>query len=109
MNWSIQHPVARKIHTCEMCIRVIGVGERYLRGAGFGDGTAWTWRECAHCEAVRKLYDISDGGEYGEDMFDEWAKDSRDVAELRHAAGWRMRWRTRAGTLLPVPVVGASA
>ena len=101
-GWSINHPTARKAHRCEMCARRIDVGERHLRGAGF-DGTAWSWRECAHCEAVRKMYDINDGNEYNEDMFDVWADDPQDVPELRHAVGYRMRWRTRLGTLLPVP------
>lgn len=101
-GWSIQHPTAQKAHTCQMCGRRIDPGERYLRGAGF-DGTAWSWKECAHCEAVRKLYDISDGGEYNEDYFHEWSRDPQDVTELRHAAGYRMKWRTRLGTLLPVP------
>lgn len=103
-GWSISHPVAAKEHLCQMCRRVINKGELYLRGAGF-DGTAWTWKECAHCEAARRLYDINDGNEYNEDMFDSWADDPRDVTELRHAAGFRMRWRTRAGTLLPIPTI----
>ena len=103
MNWSISYPTARKTHICAMCSRIINPGERYLRGSGFGDGTVWSWSECVHCEAVRRLYDITDGDEYDADLFDCWADEARDVTELRHAAGFRMKWRTKLGNLLLVP------
>jgi hypothetical protein len=103
MNWNILHPRAAKRHKCYMCYRIIEPGEVYLKGSAFGEGTAWTWYECLHCEAVRKLYDIHDGGEYNEDMYQEWTEDTRSVTELRAAAGFKMKWRTKLGTLLPIP------
>lgn len=106
MGFDVKHPTARKEHACQFCRRTIDRGERYLRGSGWEDGTAWSWKECAHCEAVRRLYDITADGTYDEMMFDSWADEARDVAELRHAAGYRMQWRTRRGTLLPVPEFG---
>lgn len=103
-GWSIKHPRARKRHLCQMCHRVIDPGEVYLHGAGFGiDHTAWSWKECAHCERVRIMYDIQDGGEYNEDDLYEWSTNTITITELRHAAGYRMKWRTRNGTLLPLP------
>ena len=41
-------PRARKDHVCSDCGRTIGPGETYLRCVGFEDGTAWTWKDCAH-------------------------------------------------------------
>lgn len=105
MNWNILHPRAAKNHQCVICYRIIDKGEVYLKGSAFGEGTAWTWYECLHCEATRKLYDIHDDGEYNEDMFASWAEEAggHDLRQLRHAAGYRMKWRTRQGTLLPIP------
>ncbi|WP_158251256.1 hypothetical protein [Cryobacterium sp. Y11] len=102
-DWSISHPRARKAHRCEMCRRVIGAGEVYKRGAGF-DGTAWSWKECLHCEAVLRIYGLGDG-EYNADSFEDWASDgdARDLSEARDMAGFRKQWRTKAGNLWPLP------
>ena len=97
-------PRARKDHVCSDCGRIIGPGETYRRGVGFDDGTAWTWKDCAHCEATLDLYGLSWDGTYNDDDFYEWATDGHNEwSEVRHAAGYLMRWRTRSGTLLPVP------
>ena len=97
-------PRARKDHVCSDCGRTIGPGETYLRCVGFEDGTAWTWKDCAHCEATLGLYDISWDGAYNDDIFYEWATGGHDDwPEVRAAAGYLMRWRTRSGTLLPIP------
>lgn len=106
-GWSIAHPRARKAHRCQMCGRRIDPGETYLRGAGFDGSSAWTWKECAHCEAIKVYYDISDGEEYSEADFYEWSREpgNCEVEDWRHAAGYRMQWRARGGTLLPVPFV----
>lgn len=103
MHWQIEHPTARKQHRCEMCLRIIEPGERYLRGSGMDGSSAWTWKECAHCEAMRIIWDISDGEEYNGEMFYEWSRECESLAQLRHAASYRMQWRTRRGTLLPIP------
>ena len=102
--WNHSHPRARKAHRCDMCSRRIDPGETYLRGTGL-DGTAWTWKECAHCEAARLIYDISDGGEeYDPDLFDGWASGVRGAGpELRAAAGYQSRWRTQSGAPWPIP------
>ncbi len=102
MFWHIEHPKARKAHRCEMCSRIIDPGEAYLSGVAHEDSW-WTWNECAHCEAVRRIYDIVWDDGYNADTYAEWAGDPRDVTELRHAAGYRMKWRTRSGKLLPIP------
>lgn len=86
-----------------MCNRRIDPGEKYMRGAGFDGSTAWSWKECGHCEAIQSMYDVSWDGEYSYETFDGWAESPRDLQELRHVAGWRMRWRTRSGALLPIP------
>lgn len=97
------YPRARKTHRCTMCGRTIEIGEKYLRGAGL-DGTAWSWKECTHCEAARIAYDIPWDVEYNEDTFAEWSTDLvRSIPEARAAAGYQNQWRTQAGTLWPMP------
>ena len=101
-------PRARKDHVCSDCGRIIGPGETYRRCVGFRDGTAWTWKDCAHCEAILSLYDLSWDGWYNDENFHEWATDGHnDWSEVRDAAGYLMRWRTRSGTLLPIPYLEA--
>lgn len=102
--YSITKRKARKDHVCGMCHRVISPGETYLRGFG-ADGLAWSWKLCTHCDAVLSIWDIAWDDEYNESTFDEWASDAswRNLRELRDAAGYRMKWRTRLGTLLPIP------
>ena len=103
-DWTTTHQRARKAHFCDMCRRVIDIGEVYKRGAGF-DGTAWSWKECQHCEAVLGIYDLGFDGEYNGDHFEDWASDgnARDLGEARDMAGFRKQWRTKAGSLWPLP------
>lgn len=100
-----ENPVARTEHQCSVCYRAIEPGERYLRGRGFDGGDAWTFRQCSHCKAVTKLYDPRDAqGLVSEDGFQDWLDNrARDLVELRHKAGFRMRWRAKGGTMLPIP------
>lgn len=97
-------PTARKAHRCSDCGRTIRPGEQYRRGVGF-DGTAWTWKDCAHCEAALDLYDLAWDGEYNGDHFAEWASDgdARSLDEARAMAGYRKRWQTAGGALWPLP------
>jgi hypothetical protein len=105
---------ARIEHKCVLCHRTIRVGEVYTRGAGFGEGTAWSWKECAHCRAALNLYEVYEWDEegYNEETFDAWV-DYRDsakgmtVAELRAMAGYRAKWQLRSGTLWPIPVAAS--
>lgn len=101
--WSRTHPRARVQHRCEMCGRTIDPGEVYLKGYGGDRGDTHGWTECAHCEAMQVRFDIQDGGGYDPDMLYQWARDPQNVTELRAAAGYLMKWRTRAGNLIPVP------
>lgn len=98
---------ARTTHTCDTCHRIIDAGEDYTRGAGLDEGTAWTWKVCAHCNVLLSMYPevFNHDGEYNRDTFDDWAMGGghKDPTEVRHAASWRMRWRTQSGTLLPIP------
>lgn len=93
---------ARKPHQCQMCFRTIGPGEKYMRGSGMDGGTAWTWKECAHCEVVAqwviKLYDLD---EYGEDDIFNW--DPETVGELRIKAHYLKHWTRNDGQLYPIP------
>lgn len=98
------HPRARKPHVCGSCSRTIRPGETYRRGAGM-DGTAWTFKECAHCEAlltyVFRLY-----GEYeyiGDELVDGW--DPETVEHLRIKAQWKRKWTRLDGDLYPAPVI----
>lgn len=103
--WHSTTPRARKAHRCCLCSRTIEPGETYRRGAGMGDGTAWTWIECGHCnEFVRVAYRRSwmDDG-YDQELLIDF--EPNDVAEARIRAQWRRKWRRIDGTLYPLPVV----
>lgn len=66
------------------------------------DGTAWTWKECAHCTAlVGHICDLWELDEYSPDLFHEWEPET--LAELRIAVHARKRWMRADGTLFPVP------
>ena len=51
-HYTDSHPRARKLHICDTCGRTIQAREIYRRGAGMDGATAWTWKECAHCELL---------------------------------------------------------
>jgi hypothetical protein len=104
MFFTETHPVARKPHTCGMCRRQIRPGETYRRGAGMDGGTAWTFKECAHClPFIRLAHTLAGDSEYGEDLLIEF--EPENVAEARVRAQFRRQWQNRAGDLYPVPVV----
>lgn len=98
------HPRARKEHQCGGCGRTIRPGEKYRRGAGMDGSTAWTWKECTHCEVLVEWFcriGILDG-EYGPDDFADW--EPTTINELRLKVGWRRKWTRRDGSLMDVPV-----
>lgn len=92
---------ARKPHQCTICRRTIRAGETYLRGSGM-DGSAWTRKECAHCDVlaawVVKCWGLD---EYGEDDVHDW--DPETMGELRIKVQLNRRWTRRDGTLYPIP------
>lgn len=96
---------ARKPHVCSNCWRKIDPGESYYRTRGFDGGDAWTFKQCAHCESVTKLYDPRDS----DDMISVdghlcWAEDRpRDWAEARAMIGFKAQWRYLSGRLMPIP------
>jgi ribosomal protein L24E len=101
-----EHPVARKLHTCQMCSRLIAPGERYTRQRAIGDDGPYVWKECAHCSAMVDLLDIDwhdyqDEG-WGPDAMFEYDPDTVKVMRLK--ALWRKRWTRRDGSLYPIPV-----
>lgn len=98
------YPKARREHRCSDCGRTIRVGEKYRRGVGMDNGTAWTWKECLHCQAIVPLVVDGDFFEegYGDDTFTAWEPSS--VPHLRLKALWRKRWQRADGGLYPVPV-----
>lgn len=102
-TWTRLHPTAKKTHRCELCGRTIQPGETYLRGSGFGDGEAHTWKECAHCEALADLITTRWGEtEYSFETLAEW-DEPKTVAEARVRAQWKRKWTNRAGDLYPLP------
>lgn len=99
------HPRARKEHRCDDCGRTIRPGEKYRRGVGMDGATAWTWKECAHCEVlVEWLYRIDAvwGEGHTPETFAEW--DPVTINEWRLKVGWRRKWTRRDGSLMDVPV-----
>lgn len=92
---------ARKEHRCDDCHRVIRKGETYIRGVGLGDGTAWTWKECAHCRAILDLYVTYWDYTYNEDDFQDW--EPQTVTELRAKVNYNRKWERADGSLVEVP------
>lgn len=95
-------PKARKAHTCELCGRVIDPGETYHRYDGIYEGRALTWKQCQHCDAAVRAFDIEgwDDG-VGPDDMGEW--EPRTVTELRNKVYYSRQWRRPNGELYPVP------
>lgn len=74
-----------------------------MRGSGYGDGEAFTWKECAHCDVfvqivTRRLHE----DEYSFDVLAEW-DEPKTIAEARVRAQWKRHWTNRAGQIYPVP------
>ena len=102
-EWTRSNPRARKKHKCSMCYRIIQRGETYMRGVTF-DGTAWTWKECAHCEALFTVMVNTWGeSEYSADDADEW--EPQTLGELRVKVQWKKAWTRADGSLFPVPII----
>jgi hypothetical protein len=98
------HPRARKPHRCSLCWRWIRAGETYRRGAGMDGSTAWTWKECAHCEALIPLVTAEVnpwGEEYDASVVSDW--DPATVAHLRLKVLFLRQWTDRDGHLYPIP------
>lgn len=101
-NHVVTSPRARVPHRCDLCGRTIRPGETYRRCAVFDEGTAWTWRECAHCDSVREIALVEVyGSEYGEGLIAQW--EPREIHHLRLKAMWRRKWIRHDGSLYPVP------
>ena len=98
------YPTARKIHHCDMCDREILPGERYQRDVGFDGGTAWTWKECEHCQALIKTYpeilDWVDEG-YNSSDIDNW--EPRTWLGRMRKMRWSHKWQHGNGKLAVVP------
>lgn len=92
-------PKARKPHVCQMCGRTIRPGELYRRGVGLDDGTAWTWKECLHCEQLVRY--VNEDESYDDDLINEWAPETIGHARLR--AQYRRKWQRFDGSLYPLP------
>lgn len=109
-----QH-TARTEHRCSLCFRRIEPGEVYTRQRGYDGGDAWTFKSCAHCTALMSEFPQILDFAWLDQVFDcdavsEWAQpgNARDMAEARAMVGWRMKWRTRGGRLLPLPEARAA-
>lgn len=101
-HYAHTRPKARVKHYCNLCNRVIRPGEVYVKGVGMDGATAWTWRECAHCDTIRDLrrneWDID---EYDWQTIADW--EPKTVHQLRLKALWRRGWERADGSLYPVP------
>jgi len=70
-----QHRRARKRHCCSTCLRRIDPGEMYDTSRGFDSGEVWTFKQCAHCNAVTRIYALLDYDDrISYDRFDGWLR-----------------------------------
>lgn len=104
-----QHPTARIPHACDMCGRTIQPGEQYKRAAGLDAGTAWTWKECTHCQALLQVHpeilDWIDVG-YNADSVTEW--EPRTFEGMLRQSRFRRGWRHGNGDLAAIPAKAAA-
>ena len=67
---------ARKPHKCCECDRVIPTGEKYLRIEGKWDGDFLTFKQCTHCVALYRWFQVVCGGStlsgLAYDLVDHW-------------------------------------
>lgn len=96
-------PKARKAHTCELCGRTIRAGETYHRYEGIFEGSPTSWKECEHCAAAIREFDIEgwEGYGVGPDEMGDW--EPRTVTELRNKVYYSRQWRRPNGDLYPMP------
>lgn len=103
MNYVRYRVKGRKQHICVICTRKIRRGEKHVRGGAFGEGTAWTWRECLHCDAVLEyVRTLWDDDEYNSDTIGEW--EPQTIDQWRVKAMWHMKWQRLDGGLHPIPI-----
>jgi len=101
-NLSHSEPKARKAHKCQMCYRVIGIGEVYTRQANLGDDGFYDWINCQQCDTFLNLIEDYDGYGVGCEAVDDW--EPGNMRELRLKVLWRKKWRRKDGSLYPVPI-----
>jgi hypothetical protein len=97
---------ARKPHKCSMCYRVIDPGEVYEWQSNIHDNHLYTWKECAHCQAMQSIIDFAYWAGYPDEgigPFDVGEYEPETIAEARLIVGWRTKWRRKDGTLREVP------
>ena len=94
-------PKARVKHFCDLCNRIIRPGEVYNRQAGMDGATAWTWRECAHCDSIRDVARNHYDDDYGMETLAYWEPEELHLMRLK--AMWRRKWERDDGSLYPVP------
>lgn len=83
------YPTARKRHACNLCDEGIRPGERYRRGVGFDDGTAWTWKECLWCERAAATYmRLYLDDEYSPSWIIDWLAADHPTVYALMRAGW---------------------
>lgn len=101
------NPVARVQHRCNLCGRRIEPGEQYNRQRNIHDGRAYTFKDCAHCQAMVQTYNRLEG-----DWYDAWEGYTQDdlheyepttMPGARLRAMFRRQWRRRDGGLYDVP------
>lgn len=97
-------PRARVAHVCEMCGRRIDPGEKYQRQGCVYDGRAYTFKCCAHCDALLRLFpDTVENADDGYTAENLWEWEPRTIPAARLRAQVRRRWRNLAGDLYPIP------
>lgn len=94
-------PTARKEHWCQLCGRIIRLGETYHRQRNIGDDGPYVFKNCRHCEAILPLIDYDPGFGYTEDDYSQW--EPTTLAELRWKVQLNRKWTRRDGALYPVP------
>lgn len=72
--FTVQTPMARKIHTCDLCNGKIQVGEKYTRFSGKFEGEMFDTKHHALCtEIIRQYCDCVGDNEYDADSVRDWA------------------------------------
>lgn len=97
---------ARKPHKCDECGRAIAPGEAYEIFRGLYDGKWDGGKSCAHCLVAQEWLTRECGGflhhAVADDIEDHF-REGYGIGVGRLAVGMRRGWKSRRGTLAPLP------
>lgn len=90
---SAQFPVARKQHICNWCCQKIQIGESYRKQTIFAEGSAYTWKNHRHCDALADRLEMFESHDNGDglsqsDFYDCITEEFRNIMYENHGISY---------------------